>query len=311
MAPLRISVVLAAYNAANELPETIDSVVAQTETDFELIVVDDGSTDDTSTVLARCSDPRIRVIRQENQGLTRALIRGCAEAGGRYIARHDAGDVSLPERLAEEAALLDASDEVVLVSCWTEFVGPRGEHLYDARGNGLTQQPMSILDPSRPHGLLDGPTMHGSVMFRRDSYERAGGYRAAFYYGQDWDLWYRLAAIGKFQMVPRTLYVAKVTPSSISATARVAQAALATCSEEAMRARLHGASDEAIVERAEAIRPAKRTLTRTGKARALYFIGEALRRNHDRRARHYLVQALKTWPLLGKAWVRLVQSLAL
>lgn len=311
MASVKISVVLAAYNAAPELPATIDSVLAQTETDFELIVVDDGSADNTSAVLARYSDPRIRVIHQENQGLTRALVRGCAEARGMYIARHDTGDASRPERLEEQAALLDASDEVVLVSCWTEFVGPRDEHLYDERGNGLANRPMSILDPSLPHGLRDGPTSHPSVMFRRDAYERAGGYRAAFYYGQDWDLWYRLGAIGKFQMVPKKLYVARVTPTAISATARGTQGALAKLSERAMRMRLHDEADDAVLELAAKIRPSRSRVTRVGRARSLYFIGEALRRNRDPRARRYFVDALLSWPLLGKAWVRIVQSLAL
>ena len=307
-AAVDVSVVMGVYNGSAEISATLDSLFAQEGVAFEIVVVDDGSTDDTSGVLARYSDSRIRVIRQENQGLTRALVRGCAEANGKYIARQDAGDLSKPERLVEESSLLDASDDVVLVSCWTEFVGPCDEHLFYAKGNGLADRPLSILDPSRPHGLIDGPTSHPSVMFRRDAYRRTGGYRGAFYYAQDWDLWYRLGAIGKFQMVPKTLYVTRVTPTAISSSARNAQLALAELSERAMRWRLRGEADDAVVELAAKIGPSRGRVTRVGRARSLYFIGEALRRNHDPRARRYLVEALGTWPLLPKAWARLAQS---
>src|SRR5205823_3112993 len=136
-------------------------------------------------------------------------------------------DLSLPSRLAKQAAVLDAASDLAFVACWTEFVGPHLEHLYDSKGSGRAVEPMQVLDPAAEHGMLDGPSSHPSVMFRRDAYERAGGYRAEFYYGQDWDLWYRLAALGKFQMIPEALYRARVSPESISIEARKAQSALA------------------------------------------------------------------------------------
>src|SRR6266542_368310 len=153
------------------------------------------SSDSTPGVLAEYvrRDPRIRVIRQQNAGLTRALIAGCAIARGRYIARHDAGDISERTRFELQKRLLDADDGVAFVSCWTAFLGPKLEPLYDSRGSGRSSNAVRILDPASKHGVIDGPTHHGSVVFRRDAYQRAGGYRSEFYYGQDWDLWYRLA----------------------------------------------------------------------------------------------------------------------
>src|ERR1051325_3509842 len=109
------------------------------------------------------------------------------------------------------------------VSCATEYVGPEGEPLYTAHPTGRAAAPIMTIDPAQPHGVIDGPTHHGSVMFRRDLYERAGGCRAAFRYGQDWDLWYRLGTLGLFQNLDEVLYTARVTPDSISASARAAQ----------------------------------------------------------------------------------------
>jgi glycosyltransferase involved in cell wall biosynthesis len=303
----KISVVMGVYNAGPELRETLDSILAQTEGDFELITIDDGSRDATLDEYAQ-RDPRIRILRHEhNQGLTRSLIEGCAAARGAYIARHDAGDLSLPARFAKQAALLDAG--ATFVSSWTEYVGPELEPLWIARSSGATDQgPRNVLRPEHASPLEDGPTHHGSVMFRRAAYELAGGYRAAFYYGQDFDLWYRLAAIGTFQSVPEVLYRARITPSSISGSARGAQERLAALSFAAMRARMRGESDEALLAQAAAI---GKSAARRNPSAGLYFIGEALRRNRDPRARRYFREAIAVSPLSLRAWARLLQSFML
>jgi GT2 family glycosyltransferase len=305
-----ISVVMGVYNGASTLAATLDSILGQTERDFECIVVDDGSTDETSSILAAgaARDPRVRVIRQENAGLTRALIAGCAAARGVYIARHDAGDLSDPRRFEVQKRALDADGGIVFVSCATQFAGPELEPLYVARPSGAALEPASVLDVSNPSTLIDGPTHHGSVLFRRDAYERAGGYRAAFYYGQDFDLWYRLAQLGTFQAIDEVLYTARVTPDSISGSARPLQERIARLSRAAVEARLRGESDDAIVAEAAAIRPVQsRGWCR--RARGLYFIGEALRRNGDGRARKYLAASIRACPLSPRAWLRYLQAL--
>src|SRR5258708_7128795 len=202
-----ISVVMGVYNGAGTLAGTLDGILAQTYRDFECIVVDDGSTDETPHILAEYAarDSRIRVITQPNAGLTRALIAGCAAASGQYIARHDAGDLSDPRRFELQVHALDADPELVFVSCWTEYAGPDLERLYTARGAGMAVKSSRIVDLRCEHGVTDGLTHHGSVMFRRDAYERTGGYRPQFFYGQDWDLWYRLAEQGAFQIIPEAL----------------------------------------------------------------------------------------------------------
>jgi glycosyltransferase involved in cell wall biosynthesis len=303
------SFVLPVFNAADVIAETIDSILAQSDGAFELIVVDDGSTDDTPRILARYAarDERIRLITQPNSGITRALIAGCAAARGEYIARHDAGDWSSPNRLSAQRALLDRDREVVFVSCWTEFVGPEREPLFTARGRDEAINAVEIIDVASQHGIIGGPTSHPSVTFRRDAYEHAGGYRAEFYYGQDWDLWYRLGALGKFQLVPQTLYFARVDEKSISSASREAQRQLARLSHAALLARSRGESDAAIIAEAAKVKTRRRRLC--ARARGLYFIGEALRRNGDARARQYLGRAVRACPLHVKAWIRLAQTL--
>ena len=307
-----ISVVMGVYNGAETLEATLDSIVSQTERDFECIVVDDGSTDATPEILRAYAarDARIRVIRQENAGLTRALIAGCSAARGTYIARHDCGDFSDPRRLELQKRALDADPTVVFVSPATQYVGPELEPLFVVRSTGRAFKPMLVIDPADPGVLIDGPTHHGAAMFRRDAYERAGGYRTAFYYGQDFDLWYRLAEVGQFQTMPDVLYIARVTPDSLSGVARSRQHRLGELSRAALEARQRGESDAAIVAAAAQI-----TRTPHGgasrRAEGLYFIGEALRRNGDRRARRYLRQSIAARPLFPRAWFRYVQSLVL
>jgi glycosyltransferase involved in cell wall biosynthesis len=306
-----ISVVMGVYNGAETLPATVESILAQEQADFELVAVDDGSTDGSADMLDAYAmrDPRVRVLHQENSGLTRALIAGCTATGGRYIARHDAGDLSRPDRLAKQQSLLDASPEVIFVSCATAYVAPEEEPLWTSRPTGMALTPAWILDARQARLITDGPTHHGSVMFRRNAYERAGGYRTAFYFGQDFDLWYRLAALGKFQTVDEVLYTARVTPGSISNSARIEQERLGRLSQAAARARLRGDSEETILAEAASIRPGPSRPSDS--AGGFYFIGETLRRNGDRRARRYLRRALAAAPLSPRTWLRYLQSVLL
>ena len=116
-----ISVVMSVYNGATRLRETVDSVLSQQGVSLEFIIVDDGSTDQSSEILKEYveADARVDLIRQENRGLTRALITGCAQAKGRYIARQDAGDISLPGRLKKQQDVLESDPTGSFVSCGT------------------------------------------------------------------------------------------------------------------------------------------------------------------------------------------------
>ena len=300
----QISVVMSVYNGADSLGDSIRSVLTQEGVDLELIVVDDGSTDDSASLIRNLAegDNRVRLIQQHNQGLTRALIRGCAEARGEYIARQDAGDMFLPGKLMRQAAVLNAEPSAAFVSCGTRFVGPRNETLYElCTDDWDATERLLTLDASR----LRGPFGHGSVVFRRSLYEQVGGYRAQFYLSQDLDLWIRLAEQGKLLIVPDVLFQAVFSPASISGDLRSVQVAIAALILECARLRRAGLGEDAVLERAGAMRPERSKPSNANRARALYFIGQCLRKREDPRAAEYFRQALRANPFHLKSAVRL------
>lgn len=290
---MRLSVVMAVFNGARTVDATLQSILTQTERDFELIVIDDGSTDDTPAILDRCNDPRLRVITQSNVGLTRSLIRGCAEARAGIIARHDCGDRSRPERFARQLALLEQGHAVV--SCATRFVDADGDFLYVSRANGEDVRRSLLHDDARNIYALPH---HGSAMFRRDAYARAGGYREPFRVAQDLDLWIRIARDGgTFAIDDEVLYEATVDARSISGTAREAQVRL---TEIAVALRDGSGS----LDDARAIQPAR--TTPRGEAAALYFIGKCLLRQKNAKGLRVLRDAVKRDPLHWRAWASLL-----
>ncbi len=308
----RVSVVMSTYNDVEALPASIESVMAQSFGDFEFIIVNDGSSDNRTAGLlydyAR-SDARIRVLTKTNAGLTCALIDGCAEARADFIARIDAGDRMLPERLRLQREILLRYPDMVLVSCWTEYCGPQWEPMFVFRGKPIPEEGASVLPEDPSQNLVTGPTHHGSVMFRRGAYETAGGYRREFYYGQDWDLWNRLAEQGLFATVPMVLYQARYLTGSISAVNRKRQTALGRLSREAMRLRRIGLSQGECLSQAAAIHPCRMSrASPSAEAGVCYMVGESLRRRGDARSLAYLKRAFHLRPWHVATWVRWAQA---
>lgn len=169
----RVSVVMAVRNGEAVLPATLESVLAQTECDLEFIVINDGSTDGSGALLDQwaVTDQRLRVFHQENAGLTQALIRGCAAARGEFIARQDAGDLSLPGRLQRQVGILCADPACVAASCHSEFIGPKDEPLYKV---GVDEVMLNESLRGSSGSAIFGPSHHGTVMMRRTAYLAAG-----------------------------------------------------------------------------------------------------------------------------------------
>ncbi|HEX2832970.1 MAG TPA: glycosyltransferase family A protein [Thermoanaerobaculia bacterium] len=295
---MKLSVVMAVFNGARELPSTLDSIAAQTLRDYELLAIDDGSTDETPSILASYAarDPRMRVLSQANAGLTRSLIRGCAEARTEVIARHDCGDRSLPERFARELALLEKGH--VLVSCATRFVDADRDLLYTTRAGG-DETRESLLHAGAAH--IHALPHHGSAMFRREAYVAAGGYRESFRVAQDLDLWIRMAPLGTIGILDDVLYEALFDAKSISGSSRDAQLRLTE-----IAVALRDGGDTALLEQAARVHPAPHS-TR-GEAAALYFIGKCLLAQGNAKGRTRLREALAKNPWHWRARLSLLMG---
>ncbi len=295
------------FNGAERVAAAAESILRQDGVRPELIVVNDGSTDGTAEILEACAarDPRVRIIHQANAGLTHALIRGCREANGAFIARQDADDVSLPGRLRKQVERLAARPQESLVSCWTRFVGPAGEELYVAQPEDDPEQGTRSLRAT-DLATLRGISSHGSALFRREDYQRAGGYRGQFYFAQDLDLWLRLTDRGLVGFVPEVLYELRFTPTSISMRYRAQQLDLTRVAMALTAVRQRGGDEWPLLARAAAIRPtASRPASAADREKGLYFIGRCLLDRGDRRASRYFRAAIRQRPLSLRAWVGL------
>ena len=308
MSEPEVSVVMSVFNDAATLPRTLESVLGQQGCDLEFIVIDDGSTDGSGNILDEWArqDARLRPLHQGNIGLTRALIRGCAQARGQFIARQDAGDLSLPGRLAAQAQRLREGADYAAVTCHAQFFGPGGEALYRSE---IAEEALNA-GLSDPHAGLRGPAHHGSVMMKKSAYERAGGYRAAFYFAQDLDLWSRIVEHGRFGVVDATLYQALLLPGSISGTRAAEQRQLASLIELATETRRAGKDEAEYLAAAALVVPGSGEARTNRLAQGNYFIGSCLRQQSPAQAQTYFREALRHDPWHWRAWLRLLQTKA-
>jgi glycosyltransferase involved in cell wall biosynthesis len=316
--PPKVSVVMGCYNCEGTVADAIRSIQAQTLRDWELIVIDDGSTDNTASVVRQLAvqDPRIRMFQQPNRGLTLTLIDGCRLAQSPIIARQDADDRSLPDRLSRQYEVLCEQPAVGLVSCFADYIGPENEYL------STVTRPKDPFEATRC--LLDermGPPAHGTVMFRKAIYEQVGGYRRPFYYAQDSDLWMRMAEVSQIAYVQESGYQFRWHGDSITGTGRALQEEFGRLGQECRKARRQGTSEAYLLAEVDRLRTttiaqrqssspsaAERTVKHSQLAMN-YFIGTQLVRNKDVRARAYLQSVLRERPWHWKAWIRLGQSL--
>lgn len=201
----QVSIVLPCYNAARTLTETLDSIFAQTFADFEVIAVDDGSEDETLSILERRAgvEPRLRVLPLVHGGVIPAANGGMMVAEGHYIARMDADDLMYPERITQQVALLDEKPDIDIASCLVRGVGEvrEGFRIYLEWLNGLVMHEQ-IANEMFVESVIPNP----SVMFRRELLDQVGMLEEHGW-PEDYDFWLRAYLAGaRFEKVPQVLH---------------------------------------------------------------------------------------------------------
>lgn len=209
----KVSVLMSVYNGSQYLREAIDSILNQTFANFEFIVIDDCSTDNSWEILNgyATQDSRIVLLKnEENIGLTKSLNKGIRVAKGEYIARQDADDVSLPCRFEKQLAVLEQDSDVALVSCDVEMIHSDGTYICILK---QACEPELVAWHLLFYNHIAG---HSQVVFKKDLAIELGSYNEDYRYSQDYELWCRLIKVSKFVIVPEPLLRQRRHKQSIS-----------------------------------------------------------------------------------------------
>lgn len=206
----KVTVVIPAYNAMRYLPETMETALAQTFTDFEVLVVNDGSTDNTAEWVSQVTDPRVRIVSQENKGLAGARNTGIAHAKGEYIAYLDADDLWEPTKLEKQVRCLDENPEVGLVYTWTALADQYGKstgRVISSHAEGNVWQELIEFNM-----VCCGST----PLIRRSCFDVVGLFSPDVSPSDDWDMWLRIANKFSFGVVKEALIRYRQHPSNSS-----------------------------------------------------------------------------------------------
>lgn len=213
----KISVVMSVYNGEKYLQEAIESILTQTYSDFEFIIIDDCSTDDSVNIIESYDDRRIRLIRNKhNLRLPASLNKGIKMATGKYIARMDADDISMPDRFDKQVTYMEAHSEVVASGGSFQAIDENGNNLYihhSTTGEKLAK-----------YCLMPSPMAHPTVMMRRDVIVANNlFYDEQYSSAQDYDLWQRINKKFKIDNLPDILLRYRIQSNSISVAKRQQQ----------------------------------------------------------------------------------------
>ena len=214
----RVTVLIGAYNNAPTLRRAIDSILGQSLADLELIVVDDGSTDDTAAVVGAVDDARLRYLPFErNVGISSSLNAGLEAARAPLVAINDADDWSEPARLERQVALLDARADVAVVGCRMREVDESGTEL----------RPLTTFSAGdvRPVLMRFNPIPNTASMYRRELALDLGGYDARYRYAMEYDLWLRLSERHALWALDEVLATRQMSRTNVGATRERAQLA--------------------------------------------------------------------------------------
>ena len=236
-----VTVLMPVYNAERYLSGALESILGQTFTDFQFLIIDDGSTDASMSILRRYArhDSRVCIVSRENRGLVATLNEGLDISRSEFVARMDADDVALPHRLEHQVMHMEVHEDIVCLGGYYQLI--------DRRGRLLT----TMTPPTDHEGIekemLAGhtPICHPSAMMRRAAAARVGGYDPQMMLAEDLDLWLRLGEIGKLANLPIPIVRYRLHGNSLSEQAGLKQRrkALEVCERAWERRSIQGAFD--------------------------------------------------------------------
>ncbi|MBR8835694.1 MAG: glycosyltransferase [Stigonema ocellatum SAG 48.90 = DSM 106950] len=288
----KVSIVIPAYNAIAYLPEAVDSVLQQTFTDFEVLIVDDGSSDGTVEWANQMTDPRVRVISQTNQGSSGARNTGITAAKGEYIALLDADDLWEPTKLEKQLRYLSENPSVGLVDTWTILV--------DQQGKSMGKVVVSYAESDNVwKQLVQFKTVcccDSTPVIRRSCFETVGLFNGDLRFLEDLDLWIRLASRYTFGVVKEPLVRYRQHPGSKSTNCQGTLEAFRTIIEKAF----------------ESVSAELLPLRERGYGRVnLYLAWKAINNQDYQQALHFNRQAIAHYPQLLLSWNYIRQTIAL
>lgn len=294
-----VSVIMPVYNAQRYVAAAVRSILDQTFRDFEFLILDDGSTDRSRSILQRyaATDPRIRLISRGNRGFVVTLNELVQQAQGEYLARMDADDVALPDRLALQVDFLQAHPTVVCVGGAQDWI--------DAADRILLHHPEATDNATIQQLALSGqtPINHPSALMRRSAVLQVGGYDATMYPAEDLDLWLKLGEQGELANLPQTVLCYRQHDRSISERlqAQQTQQRRTACERAWQRRGITGQFHEA---------PPWRPVDRSSRHRFATMYGWWFFNAGNRSgALAYGLKAIRTWPWAIEGWKLLVCAL--
>lgn len=243
MSPTSITVIMSVHNGRRFLPAALNSILQQTFSDFEFIIINDGSTEPVDDLIEGIFDPRIIYIKQRNMGLTRSLNRAIDMSHGDYVARMDSDDVSDITRLEKQVRQVEINPRLDMVGTFFDIID-KNDNLI--RSKTLLTDPLYRLWRLQFHNNY----AHGSMMMKKSSVQMIGKYNVALKYAQDYDLWRRLSKKDNTMIIPEALYRYRMVEDSAQASVRNYDdqlGAAVTISNNSLRTSVATLTDEELI----------------------------------------------------------------
>lgn len=209
MSQPKVTILMSVYNDEKFVREAIDSILNQTFTDFEFLIINDGSKDDSLKIIKSYKDTRITLISRENKGLVYSLNEGIKLAKGEYIARQDSDDVSLPHRLETEVKFLDSHPKVGLVGSNYTIIDTKGKRMVTTN---VFTHPADL----KLTQITCNQFGHGSIMARKTILQKLKGYDKSVGHVEDYDLWTRISRVADIANIEEPTYLYRTNPNGIT-----------------------------------------------------------------------------------------------